>query len=146
MDVYKHIYPNTLDGILKIKNIEGFTLVIFLNYRNFRDSIEKYHYPIYIPYHLESSPLIKFSHHISMSEAITILKIVINYKESVYMTNEMRKDILDFLQNLLEQEAQKRCIKHAANVIYKYWYDARSNPYNVLGKKRILKEFYNLLE
>lgn len=45
------------------------------------------------------------------------------------------------LESLLEEEAKERMIKKIANIIYKAWYDANSNPYNPICKRRLIREF-----
>lgn len=45
------------------------------------------------------------------------------------------------LESLLEEEAKERMTKKIANIIYKAWYDANSNPYNPICKRRLIREF-----
>lgn len=149
MEVYKYAYPTALDGILKVVSGTGnveWTIVVFLNYPDYKiHSIEKCHYAVYLPYRVETSKIMCYSHTISRLEAIKILKIVVNQRDSVYVGDHLRTIIGKRLQELLEEEAQDRFVKRFAKNIYKCWYDACSNPYNPIGRKRILRDFEDLV-
>lgn len=77
----------------------------------------------------------------SRAQVISILKVVLRDPS----TDDVQKRYIDnVLERLMIEEATARGRRCALQVITKYAYDARSCPYNVLGKLRLRKEYNDM--
>jgi hypothetical protein len=82
---------------------------------------------------------------ITRPELISFLKYTLNLKyHNTFKLNSMRQLVKIRLEEELEKEAIDRAQRKLAKLIYKAWYDAQSNPYHRLGKKRLLREFHEM--
>ena len=72
-------------------------------------------------------------------EAIDIMKSILARKQEI--TEFIYNHILNKVDELLDEEANDRYIKHCGMRIQQACYDALSNPYTIFGKKRLLREF-----
>jgi hypothetical protein len=83
-----------------------------------------------------------FPDKIENQQAIVFLKsaLKMHSKDCVF-----RDYILALLEDCLYIEMNRRYQRAIAMKIYRAWWDARSNPYHPLGKKRLLKEFEDLV-
>lgn len=145
MQVYKHAYRTNMTGILKVDTgtTELWTFAIFLDYPHYEQGhIEKCHYPVYLPYKLETMCIP--SYFISRLESIKVLKDTLRFSQGRDIAECIKTKLNKKLEKLLEEEANYRYVKQSARRIYKSWYHALSNPYTIFGKKRLLREFDSL--
>jgi hypothetical protein len=139
IQLYKHAYPKTGARLLPVHCsgndfVPWCIVVIIPSEKDFPP------YPAFFPYKLETMCIP--SHTVSRTEAIDVMKESLINK---VLSAALGKHVREKLDELLAEEAQLRYTKKMAQRIWKHWWDALSNPYNPFGKRRLIREFDDLL-
>lgn len=125
---------------------EVFGICIFLNERILPRGDERTHVleciPIGIHDHLD-----KIAYTLTMKETICEIKKSLRVDTS-WRLNESRERrsvkrayVSAYLDHIMELYASRELYCRVKHIIWKNWYDACGNPYNPIGKKRLLREF-----
>lgn len=83
---------------------------------------------------------------ITRLEMISIIKNALNKYNYISYFELMKIWLVSRLESLLEDEALERYKNKCVKKIYQSVYDAYLNPYTIIGKKRLLRDFDNLLK
>jgi hypothetical protein len=150
MEVYRHAYAPTRLTI-KVKDVTGVlyypnqtcTLVIKLKTRaGERDRAT------IVPSITSPVSMLVYSHSLTRVESIRLIKSILQVKEEYLVRDDytIKHHLNEVLQQLIDQEAEYMRITNYVKKIYKAWYDARYNPYTIIGRKRLLREFEEMIQ